>query len=364
MDQQPHYPWGNAAHTRPQAAHSPGYAESAVAPQSPAKLTAQVYQHSHASLKWRAAKGSDGYIILRGSQPAAMQPIAAVAECTFVDTTTQPGRTYFYCVSAYNRNGKSRPCDYATVTLPSAHQSAPSGYTSSPSRSSMQPFQCASQAAPMLPQPPEPPAPPPLQAPKQLCAFAHGSRYIALHWQSLRNGAQYRIFRSESPWSDYAMVSETNETYYLDAVPEPMTNYYYFVQAVHNGHSSQASAMAEAKSFPPLPTPETPQNLRCIAQDNDTIELRWNPACAAAAYVVYARYDQAEEFSVLGHTLECTYMHKDAPQDSYVEYRVQAYHDTAASEPSTVCSCRSSNTPRSKCSASKRYPNLSWQGFK
>jgi len=379
MDQQSHYPWGNGSHPQPHAAHSSGYAESGTVPQSPASLTAHVYQHCHASLKWGAVNGADGYIILRGSQAAAMQPIAAVAERAFVDTTTQPGRTYFYSVSAYNRFGKSQPGNYATVSMPCAQQSVAPSCMSAPPRSAMSPYSMPPRPPmpqmptapqmpqmPAMPQAPEMPVAPQLQAPAQLCAFAHGSRYIALHWQPLHNGAQYRIFRSQSPWSDYTTVGETTETYYLDAVPEPMTKYYYFVQAMHNGRTSQASTMVEAQSFPALPTPETPQNLRCTAQDSDSVELRWNPANAAAAYVVYARYDQAEEFSIIGHALECSYVHKDAPQDSFVEYRVQAYHDSAASEPSAVCSGRSGNNPRSKCNASpsKRYPNLSWQGFK
>lgn len=361
MDQQPHYPWGNGAHPLPHASQPLGYAENAAAPQSPANLTVHVYQHSHAALKWAAVQTADGYIILRGSQAATMQPIAAVAERAFVDTTTQPGRTYFYSVSAYNRFGKSRPSHYATATIPSAQQSISPSCMSAPPRSAMSPYS-------MPPYPlPEFPMAPQLQAPAQLCAFAHGSRYIALHWQPLQSDAQYRVFRSQNPWNDYVTVGETSETYYLDAVPEPMTKYYYFVQAMLNGRSSQASAMVEAQSFPTIPTPETPQNLRCIAQDNDSVELRWNPANAAAAYVVYARCDQAEEFSIIGHTLDCCYVHKDAAQDSVAEYRVQAYHDSAASEPSAACSGRSnSNSPRSKCntSASKRYPNLSWQGFK
>ncbi|MCL2195346.1 MAG: hypothetical protein FWB76_05280, partial [Oscillospiraceae bacterium] len=361
MDQHPHYHWGNAAHAQPQAAHPPGHDQSAAVPKSPARLTAQVYQNNHASLQWGASKGADGYIILRGSQPATMQPIAAVAERAFVDTTTQPGRTYFYCISGYNRHGKSRPCDYASVTLPPAHQHMQPSCMSAPPHAPM-PHQYAPQPqfapphAPMQPHPqmpsqpqmpmhpsmpshpPEPPTPP-LQAPAQLCAFAHGSRYIALRWQSLHSDVQYRVFRSESPWSGYAMVGETGDTHYLDAAPEPMTKYYYFVQAVHNGRTSQASAMAEAQSLPALPTPEMPQNLRCIPQDNDSVELRWNAANAASAYVVYARYDPAEDFSIIGHALDCSFLHKDLPPDAYVEYCVQAYHDSAASEPTPICVC-------------------------
>jgi len=348
MSQQPHYPWGNAAQTQQHAAFQAGYEQVSTPPSSPNLLAAHVYQNCHVALQWGEAKGADGYIILRGSQPNTMQPIAAVAERAFVDTTTQPGRTYYYCVSGYNQHGKSRPCDYAAVALPTAAcatpYEAPCGMSTSPHHSA------ASEASS-------------LQAPTGLRAFAHGSRYIALHWQPLYSGVEYRVFRSETPWSSYAVVGETGETHYLDAVPEPMTKYYYFVQAVCNGHSSQASTMAEGESFPTLPAPETPQNLRCTAQENDAVELSWNHTRAAAAYVVYARFDQAGEFSVIGHTLDCTYLHENVPQDSYVEYRVQAYHDSAASEPSAVCGSRSNQSAR-KCGTQKRYPNLSWQGFK
>jgi fibronectin type 3 domain-containing protein len=179
----------------------------------------------------------------------------------------------------------------------------------------------------------------------------------------VHSDAHYRVFRSESPWGNYAMMGETCETHFLDAVPEAMKKYHYFVQTVCNGRSSEASAMAEAESFPPLPAPETPQNLRCTSQDNNAVELCWNPARAAAAYVIYARVDQTGEFSIIDHTLDCVYLHENLQHDSCMEYRVQAYHDSAASELSAVCSSRGSHSPR-KCGTQKRYPNLSWQGFK
>lgn len=121
-------------------------------------------------------------------------------------------------------------------------------------------------------------------------------------------------------------------------MPEPGAKYYYFVQAVRGGRASQASAMAQATAFPPLPSPEPPAHLRAACL-GDAVELRWNHARGAAAYAVYGRVEDGE-FRLLGHTLDNGFVHEAAPPDVLAEYRVRSYHDSGASEPCALCAVR------------------------
>jgi len=178
-------------------------------------------------------------------------------------------------------------------------------------------------------------APPP--PPTGLCAAPLGTKRIALQWEAGESPA-YRIYRSAAPWRAYGLIAETQESRYLDTVPEPGTKYYYFVQAVRDGRAGEASVMAEATAFPPLPPPEPPARLRATPM-GDAVELRWNHARGAAAYAVFSR-TEGGEFRVIGHTLDNGFLHEALPPDILLEYRVQSYHDSAASELSARCGAR------------------------
>jgi len=93
--------------------------------------------------------------------------------------------------------------------------------------------------------------------------------------------------------------------------------------------------------------------------------------------VVYARLDPNDDFGVIGHTLDCGWLHEDLPADSFVDYRVQSYHDSGASELSSVCTGRSAlrregagNRNQSPANRNQqaapplRFPSFSLQGFR
>ena len=292
-------------------------------PLSPTYLLART-EDSRVALLWGESPQADGYVIHRGEEPQNLKVLGTVEENAYLDGYTKPGKTYYYTVCAYNTYGQGPPSDVAAITLPDTppvkhlHQNQPEYQQT------------------------ETPQPMPLLAPAGLRAFTQGTRFIALSWQGeAQAGLEYRVYRSETPWRCYGLIAETTDTQYLDTVPEAATKYYYFVQAVQQGRVSQASPMAEALTFPALPPPETPQNLRANPQGSEAIELRWNSARAAAAYVVYARLDPNDDFAIIGHTLDCGWLHEGLPPDSFVDYRVQAYHDSGASELSGVCTGRS-----------------------
>jgi len=360
------YPW----ETPPGDYMGQPASQQANGPQAPAYVLARVFQDNQVTLLWGESKRADGYLILRGETPQGLKAIAAVEEASYIDTQAQAGKTYYYSVRAYNDQGQSAAADMASVTLPEtpaqAAQPQPQEQHDVPYAGQYQSFSPAGQRASLSPagkrlrvqrRPPEnqPASTSPAYtepyanvppAPNGLRAATQGTRFVALQWQAPLPALEYRLYRSETPWCCYGLIAETAETQYLDTVPEAATKYYYFVQAVRDGRSSQPSPMAEALTFPPLPPPETPQNLRANPHGHDCVELRWNPARAAAAYVVYARHDPNEDFAIVGHSLDCGWLHEGLPPDSFFDYRVQAYHDSGASEISGVCTGRSGGTSR------------------
>ena len=247
------------------------------------------------------------------------------------------------------------PWDTSTEQQPQPSYSSTSTY---------QPNQNA-HAAPAAPSHQPQQTPPP---PSNLRAATQGTRIIALSWQAPQQGLEYRIYRSETPWSCYGLIAETKETQHIDHAPEAATKYYYFVQSVAAGRTSQASPMAEALTFPALTMPDAPQGLQAQANTPNSIALRWNHARSAAAYIIYARTNPHDDFCAVGHSLDCSWQHENLPQDSMIEYCVQAYHDSGASALSNPCTARSGmqlrrpSTPSPMANA-RRFPVFSPQVF-
>jgi len=382
------YPWETPLHTKteePAAVSLPveNEVQEALLPSAPIYALTRVFQ-DQAALMWQESRRAEGYLVLRGESQTQLKPIAAIEETNYIDASAKPGKTYWYAVRAYNEHGQSGPTQAVSVALPEqAREVKPKEKEKPPEE---QPFpgkrlrvnRKGSERIEFKKRAEQQPEQRPLKkdappAPKELTAAAHGTKLVALTWQADANienhDMEYRLYRSATPWRGYGLVAETKDLFYLDAVPEAVTKYYYFVQAVRAGQASEPSAMAEAVTFPPLPPPEPPQNLRAApagaigAGDGAAMELNWKHGRAAAAYVIYAR-QEGEEFRIAGYTLENSFLH-EAPADAQMEYRVQSYHDTGASEPSAICSVRTRRQQQRQASqplmaqnAPRRFPTF------
>ena len=325
--------------------------EDTQAPAAPAYVLAHVFEEDRVTLLWGETPSAEGYLILRGESPGSMKPIAAVEEPSYIDTQARPGKTYYYSARAYNDHGQSGSAPAVSAALPQAKEGV------FPSQDSKEPTfagkrlrlqkqgaftgkDAEEEQADSLSEPEIAPFPP-----ANLRAVPMGTKRIALHWDLGGADLIYRIYRSATPWCSYGLIAETEENRYTDSVPEVGTKYFYFVQAVRCGRAGEASVMAEAVGFPPLPAPEPPAHLRA-ASLGDAVELRWNHARGAAAYAVYGRVE-AGEFRLLGHTLDNGFVHEAVPSDVVAEYRVQSYHDSGASEPCAPCGVRT-GAPRAQ----------------
>jgi hypothetical protein len=175
---------------------------------------------------------------------------------------------------------------------------------------------------------------PPPKAPASLRAVARGTQQVDLFWRPSEGAQSYRIYRSISPWDSYSLCGETRELSYTDTVPREETKYYYFVQAIANGNASEPSPMDSATTFPALPLPEPPVNVVATAVSPTAINLSWEHAKAAAAYIVSTRASADQSFESAGTVYENTFVHEGLEPGTWHEYRVQSYHQNGVSEPS------------------------------
>ncbi|MCL2106241.1 MAG: hypothetical protein FWH26_04165 [Oscillospiraceae bacterium] len=425
MEQRTFYPWETnpeaaACHTEASVCRVPpaGFpprdpgrqelpASSALTP--PAYLLAHAFQADQVTLLWGASPQAEGYLLLRGETPEQLRPIAAVEEPSYIDTQVLPGTTYWYAVRAYGEAGQSAPAIAPAITLPAApvaardtplelSQNVESDKKSEPAQNvepdkNTEPKKNLEPKKSPEPEPEKTPAPKQeagpekesaprldheasLETPVALQAATRGTRQIALFWHPSEGAEEYRVYRSLTPWCCYSLCAETRETRYLDAVPDAGTKYYYFIQAVRRGICSTASPMVEATTFPPLPEPEPPGRVRAVAVGSGAVELRWEHARGAAAYLVSARRGVGEEFKLVGQTLDDVFLHQDLPPDSCIDYRVQSYHDSGVSEPSLIASAKTAGLrapaqsrgggTRSSAAAGnnvRRFPSFSLQAL-
>jgi len=356
-------------------------------PEPPAYVMARALQGSQVTLMWGESKGADGYLVLRGeshsgpdqngSSQSGLKPVAAIEQASYIDSRVHPGKTYCYAVRAYNEQGQSAATSAAGVTLPiTEHAPEPEPVPEPEASHAFAGKRLRVQKKPRRGEAfreEEPSgtyfaAP---EAPAELHAAIRGTRLVELQWQeNASEGTEYRLYRSATPWCSYGLIAETKDCRFLDAVPEAGTKYYYFAQAVREGCSSGASAMAEALTFPGLPSPEPPERLRAAPVGPDAVELRWPHARGAAAYVIYARMEGGD-FQVIGHTLDGGYLHENLPPDASVDYRVQSYHDTGVSEPSGTVTVRTGAARQqgarqvrpAPMPQNRRFPAFSLQGL-
>jgi fibronectin type 3 domain-containing protein len=213
------------------------------------------------------------------------------------------------------------------------------------------------------------------EPPAFLAASPAGSRKIVLRWSAAPGTEKYRIYRSLNPWNSYKLCGESTLCNYTDEVPSPQTKYYYFVQSLRDTEKSKPSQMICATTLPALAQPEVPQGVAVQAIRANEIELRWEPAKAAAAYCIWCRADDTREFEIIDFTYDTTYIHTELDAGTRYEYRIQGYHDSGVSALSAIAMASTDeNTPdasqpnRSYAAPTRSnrfsgFPNFSLQGF-
>jgi fibronectin type 3 domain-containing protein len=187
---------------------------SAVTPQEPppsvpASLGALAVSYAQVNLSWTpsvSGTGVSGYLIYRGSSPAALSLLGINATTAYADTRVMPLTTYYYAVAAYDTFGV---------------RSALSGTVS-------------------VTTPPSPPA----SIPVGLTTLALSGSQVNLTWlasTSVAGMGGYLIYRGTSA-STLTMIGQASTASYTDTKVLSSTTYYYAIVAYDKWGSRSAQS--------------------------------------------------------------------------------------------------------------------------
>lgn len=181
----------------------------------PSNLTA-VAGDARVTLSWSAASGATGYSVRRSTTSGGAYSLigSASASTSYADTAVTNGTTYYYVVSAFNKNGETSNSTEASATP----------------------------AVPTVP-----------AAPANLVATA-GNASVALTWSASTGATSYRVKRATSAGGPYAQLAAPASTTYTDTAATNGVTYYYVVSAANSLGESANSSQVNATPSPPPPT--------------------------------------------------------------------------------------------------------------
>ena len=210
----------------------------------PTNLTATA-GNAKVSLTWTASKGAEWYRVKRSTRSRGpFWHIAVTRKTTFTDTHLTNGRTYFYVVSAANRERRSANSAEASA--------APIGSVTIPA------------------------------TPSGLSATA-GNLQVALSWSASSGATSYHVKRATTGGGPYTQISAPTGTTFTDAGLANGTTYFYVVSAVNAAGESANSTQAAAT--PKAPTPAVPVGVSATA-GNQQVALAWSASSGATSYNV------------------------------------------------------------------------------
>jgi fibronectin type 3 domain-containing protein len=212
---------------------------------APTNLTATAGNRT-VTLTWTASQGAEWYQVKRSRRSHhEFWRVAYTRKTTFTDTHVTNGRTYFYVVSAANRERHSENSNEVSATPTSGSVTVPA-------------------------------------TPAGLTATA-GNGQVALSWSASSGATSYHVKRSTNSGGPYTQVSAPTGTSFTDTGLTNGTAYFYVVSAVNAAGESANSAQASAT--PKLPIPAVPTGLTATG-GNQQVALSWSASSGATSYHV------------------------------------------------------------------------------
>src|SRR5262249_54056816 len=102
---------------------------------------------------------------------------------------------------------------------------------------------------------------------------------VSLSWPSSSGATSYRVLRSATSGTGYALVGSPAGTSFTNSGLANGTTYFYVVQAVNASGTSAISPEASATTAPPAPT-----GLTATLSGSTSINLAWTASAGATGY--------------------------------------------------------------------------------
>ncbi len=187
--------------------------------------------------------------------------------------------------------------------------------------------------------------------PTNVMAIPVSQTQINTTWDAVPNAMAYAVYRSTTPDGTYQYVGTAAGPAYSDTGLTPNTTYYYRIAAIIGGMEGSPSAYAAATTFPAIPEPQTPENVRAQALSCREILIMWDASAGAEEYHVYRSESASGPYRLVGTTVSAAYADTGLLENTTYYYFVQAYGGGQFSPPSSPVSAvtPSCETPVPPC---------------
>ncbi|WP_446897090.1 fibronectin type III domain-containing protein [Clostridium sp. LBM24168] len=267
-------------------------------PEVPKGLKIEVIDKIKISLSWNIVPGAKVYNVYRSdSENGEYMKVnnIEVTASSYEDTGLEPGKTYYYKISAINESGESEKSESVSVlTL--------------------------------------------LEIPGGLGIESTDKDKVKLKWDSVSGVTAYNVYRSDSENGEYVKVNniEVTASSYEDTGLEPGKTYYYKISAINESGESEKS-----ESVSVLTLPEIPGGLGIESTDKDKVKLKWDSVSGVMAYNVYRSDSENGEY-VKVNNIEVTassYEDTRLESDKTYFYKITGVNESGESDKSTCVSC-------------------------
>lgn len=266
----------------------------ALVPSTPTGLVATAQSATSILLKFNSASNAESYAIFSGTSENATVAIDTITETSFTSSSLQSGTTYYFAVSAINKEGISPRSQTVSAKTQLSAPATPTGLT----------------------------------------ATAASTSSIQIKFNTVSGATGYIIYRGTSSGS-LLPVDTITESSLTDLNLQPATTYYYAVAAYNAGGVSQRSATASAATQDSPPA--TPSGLKVSATTANSITIQFNAVTGATGYKIYSSTNNST-FTLLATITTTTYTNTGLAAATTRYYKVSSIKGTTESVQSSSVS--------------------------
>lgn len=242
------------------------------------------YQRSSGKpiLSWNAISKAKQYDIYRASSKnGTYKKIDSTTELTYVDTSAEDGKTYYYKVRAVDKEP-----DYS------------SAYSKVVSQISK------------------------LTRPVVKASNEASTGEVKLTWESISGAEKYYIYRATSKNGSYKLIATAKDAFYVDKNGSVGKAYYYRVKAVHEKTEANSALSSVIRAVQDMKCPTVEVKLNSASQP----VVEWEKIDGAEKYVIYRATSKSGEYKKIKTTTDTSFKDTDANTGKTYYYKVKAIH--------------------------------------